>query len=148
MDKGRRSNQLIEARSLQIKHAFIMSIQYNTYNLFPIGNYAKAGHIFTTIVIGKEPSHSEYYSCTVVTAVCTYEIQMQHVSPHFLIQYSYNTGRFEVSNTCMYSSHGDKTKNTSRLDFAMKYCYINFVEYKSRILITYIKYVAQPMSIS
>ena len=43
MDKGRRSNQLIEAQSLEIEHAFIMSIQHNTsYNLFPIGNYAKA----------------------------------------------------------------------------------------------------------
>ena len=42
MDKGRRSNQLLEVQSLQIKHAFIMSIQYNTYDLFPIGNYAKA----------------------------------------------------------------------------------------------------------
>ena len=32
MDKGRRSNQLLEVQSLQIiiKHAFIMSIQHNT----------------------------------------------------------------------------------------------------------------------
>ena len=36
MDKGRRSNRLL-AQSLQIKIAFI-----NTYDLFPIGNYAKA----------------------------------------------------------------------------------------------------------
>ena len=42
MDKGRRDNQLLEAQSLQVKHAFIMSIQHNIYDLFPIGNYAKA----------------------------------------------------------------------------------------------------------
>ena len=30
-DKGRTSNQLLEAQSLQIKHAFVMSIQHNTY---------------------------------------------------------------------------------------------------------------------
>ena len=79
------------------------------------------------IVIGKEPSHSEYYCSTVVTAVCTCETQMQHNSPYFLIQYSYNTGRFEVSSTCIYSSHGGMTENTSTslgVGFAMKYCYI------------------------
>ena len=53
--------------------------------------------IVCNIVIGKEPNHSEYYCCTVVTAVCTRETQMQYNSSHFLIQYSYNTGRFEVS---------------------------------------------------
>ena len=42
MDKGRSSNQLLEVQSLQIKHAFIMSIQHNTYDLFPTGKYAKA----------------------------------------------------------------------------------------------------------
>ena len=42
MDKGRSNNQLLEVQSLQIKHAFIMSIQHNTYDLFPIGDYAKA----------------------------------------------------------------------------------------------------------
>ena len=36
MDKGRRSNQWLEIKLLQI-----MQIQQN-YNLFPIGNYAKA----------------------------------------------------------------------------------------------------------
>ena len=30
--------------------------------------------ILCNIVYGKEPSHSEYYCCTVVTAVCTCEI--------------------------------------------------------------------------
>ena len=42
MDKGGRSNQLIEAQLLQIKHAFIMSMKYKTYDLFPIRNYANA----------------------------------------------------------------------------------------------------------
>ena len=40
MDKGRRSNQLLEVYII-IKHEFIMSI-HNYYDLFPIGGYAKA----------------------------------------------------------------------------------------------------------
>ena len=50
MDKGKRSNQLLEAQSLQIKHAFIMSIQHSTNDLFPIGNYAKLSNNFTQII--------------------------------------------------------------------------------------------------
>ena len=42
MDKGRGSNQLLQVQSLQIKHAFIILIQHNTYDLFPIGKYTKA----------------------------------------------------------------------------------------------------------
>ena len=99
-------------------------------------------------MISKEQSHSEYYCCTVVTVVCTCETQMQHNSPHFLIQYSNNTGRFEVSSTCIYSSHGDTTEYTPRslgVRLTVKYCYY-YVKCESRILIICVKYMAQPMS--
>ena len=81
---------------------------------------------YSNIVIGKEPSH--YHCCTVVTAVCTMscETQTHHNSPHFLIQYSKNIGKFKVSSTCTYRSHGDTTRNTPGslgVGFAMKYCY-------------------------
>ena len=86
---------------------------------------------YSNNMIGKEPSHSKYYyCCTMAIAVSKYETQKQYNSPHFLIQYSYNTGRFEVSSTCMYSSHGGMTKNTPGslgVGFAMKCCYIMLI---------------------
>ena len=47
MDKGRRSNQLLEVQSLQIIIIIMHSLcQYSTihnyYDLFPVGNYAKS----------------------------------------------------------------------------------------------------------
>ena len=49
MDKGRKSNQLLEAQSLQIKHAFIMSIQHNTY-YFPLEIMPRLSNNFEPIM--------------------------------------------------------------------------------------------------
>ena len=61
------------------------------------------------IMIGKEPSHSECYCCTVLTAqVSACGTHMQHNSPHFLIQYSIATTLADLkslTHACMYSSH-------------------------------------------
>ena len=65
---------------------------------------------------------------TIAVLWSTQFVHVKHNSSHFLIQYSYNYSRFEVSSASTNSSHGDTTKNTPELlgvAFAMKYITLN-----------------------